>query len=152
MTNLTNLISTLSSLTDKKGKVLLNQNEIKLLIDLKSIDERSLLNTGNHWYKIIGQITVSGFDQVYNGLNKQKWKNFNDAYWKLPVFNLPKWRLQYELSAIKESEKVGKGLFKCPNPKCGSEETVSAQKQVRSADEPMTIIVRCVPCGNVFYR
>lgn len=139
------LIRRLSSLTDAEGKVLLEPNEITSLTNLKSIDGRSLLTTANQWYKIMGQIRVGGFDSVYGVLNQQPWKNFNEAYWKLPVFNLPKWRLQSELSAFKESEKVSQGIFKC---KCGSELTVSAQKQVRAADEPMTVFVSCVTCGH----
>ena len=35
--------------------------------------------------------------------------------------------------------------FRC---KCGERKTVVNQKQTRSADEPMTVFIRCVACGN----
>lgn len=36
--------------------------------------------------------------------------------------------------------------FKCK--RCGKRDTIYTQKQTRSADEPMTLFIRCVPCGN----
>ena len=46
---------------------------------------------------------------------------------------------------IQQSEEVGvKGVGKCKY--CPSTELVFAQKQTRSGDEPMTVIVRCVMC------
>jgi len=39
-----------------------------------------------------------------------------------------------------------RALFFCG--KCGSDRTTNYQKQTRSADEPMTVFVACVTCGN----
>lgn len=41
---------------------------------------------------------------------------------------------------------VEEGVVECY--KCGSKKVWSVQKQIRSADEPMTTISRCTECGN----
>lgn len=41
---------------------------------------------------------------------------------------------------------VYEGVHKCE--KCGGSRTTSKEIQMRSADEPMTIFIRCIDCGN----
>lgn len=41
---------------------------------------------------------------------------------------------------------VTEGVYKCS--KCGGKKTRQHEMQTRSADEPMTIFIRCVNCGN----
>ena len=41
--------------------------------------------------------------------------------------------------------KVTEGVYKC---KCGSNKTTQSEMQTRSADEPMTLFITCVVCGN----
>lgn len=41
---------------------------------------------------------------------------------------------------------VTEGVYKCR--KCGGKKTRQIEKQIRSADEPMTIFITCVTCGN----
>ena len=38
------------------------------------------------------------------------------------------------------------GMFTCV--RCKSQKTSSSQKQTRSADEPMTVFVKCDNCGK----
>ena len=45
----------------------------------------------------------------------------------------------------KKHSKVLSGVYKC---KCGSDKTTQFEMQTRSADEPMTIFITCVECGN----
>ena len=40
----------------------------------------------------------------------------------------------------------GSGMYKCA--RCGSTRTTNFQKQTRSADEPMTVFVKCKDCGK----
>ena len=42
--------------------------------------------------------------------------------------------------------KVTEGLYKFF--KCGGKKTTQHEMQTRSADEPMTIFIHCVTCGN----
>ncbi len=42
--------------------------------------------------------------------------------------------------------KVIEGVYKCR--KCGGSKTTQKEMQTRSADEPMTLFITCVECGN----
>ena len=44
-----------------------------------------------------------------------------------------------------DPEKMQDGLIQC---RCGSKKTTFIEKQLRSADEPMTIFARCFTCGK----
>ena len=37
-------------------------------------------------------------------------------------------------------------VYRCR--KCGGERTISMEMQARSADEPNSIFIRCIECGN----
>ena len=53
------------------------------------------------------------------------------------------YRLRYEKSG--QMEVVADGLNKCK--RCGSNKTVTEQRQTRSADEGVTVFVTCLSCG-----
>ena len=42
--------------------------------------------------------------------------------------------------------KVISGVYKCR--KCGGSKTTQFEMQTRSADEPMTLFIHCLDCGN----
>ena len=42
--------------------------------------------------------------------------------------------------------KATSGVYKCR--KCGGNKTTQSEMQTRSADEPMTLFIHCVDCGN----
>ncbi len=46
----------------------------------------------------------------------------------------------------KKHSKVLSGVYKCR--KCGGDKTTQFEMQTRSADEPMTVFISCVECGN----
>lgn len=66
------------------------------------------------------------WDDTFHRDFKQKQKE-NDEYTTKPI-------------------SVEKGIVQCTN--CDSHETVSREKQTRSADEPATIFYRCAKCGH----
>ena len=47
---------------------------------------------------------------------------------------------------IEKHAKVTSGVYKCR--KCGGNKTTQFEMQTRSADEPMTLFIHCVNCGN----
>ena len=47
---------------------------------------------------------------------------------------------------ILKHTKVTEGVYKCR--KCGGNKTTQSEMQTRSADEPMTLFITCVDCGN----
>jgi transcription elongation factor S-II len=54
----------------------------------------------------------------------------------------------YAVLNLTEADDNSEGIYKCIS--CKSKKTSYKQKQLRSADEPMTIIVTCHGCGRTF--
>jgi len=51
-----------------------------------------------------------------------------------------------ELRLLEGNKMAATDMFKCN--RCGKRETTYYEMQTRSADEPMTTYVQCIPCGN----
>lgn len=76
-----------------------------------------------------------------------RYQSLNDWMWNHPGLHEVKNQAFIAEEGLKNKPvEAVKGLFKCT--KCGSEETISSQKQTRSADEPMTIFITCLKCGK----
>lgn len=65
-----------------------------------------------------------------------------------PLLAKVKNKNEAEIRSFKRKKASAKGLYTCKG--CGSKETVSVEKQLRSADEPMTLIITCVVCGKTW--
>jgi len=63
-----------------------------------------------------------------------------------PNMNAPREAEAIELRALTHEEDIVEGVYQCG--KCGSKKVVTRSAQLRSADEPMTILNRCYACGN----
>ena len=55
-------------------------------------------------------------------------------------------QLKRETTMLEGNQEEGTDLFKCR--KCGKSKTKHWEMQTRSADEPMTIFIRCLNCGK----
>lgn len=55
-------------------------------------------------------------------------------------------QLKRETTMLEGSSEVGSDMFKCK--RCGKAKTRYWEMQTRSADEPMTIFIRCLNCGK----
>jgi transcription elongation factor S-II len=58
-------------------------------------------------------------------------------------------KINNKINSLREDSQkitVEEGIYKCS--KCGSRKTTQYEMQTRSADEPMTIFITCVTCGN----
>ncbi len=140
------LVSRLKSFRDSTKGQLLSDGEISKLLSLLRPDGQRLIYTSDDWYNVTAQIYQFKFEPIYNVLSSQVWPNFNEVYRRLPIFELSKRRQRVDIAALRKQVEIAEGVFKCG--KCGSEETLSKQKQVRGADEPMTLFIRCVHCGT----
>lgn len=47
---------------------------------------------------------------------------------------------------LKNHSQASEGIYTCK--RCGGKKTIQTEMQTRSADEPMTIFVSCLTCGN----
>lgn len=53
-----------------------------------------------------------------------------------------------DMNKYRRKMRSAPGLYTCKN--CGSKNTIAVQKQLRSADEPMTTIITCVMCNKTW--
>lgn len=69
-----------------------------------------------------------------------------------PLLESERESVELALNAIQTKIKAQKGVHQCS--RCGEQgdkfgwETLSSQKQIRSADEPMSTLVKCLTCGK----
>jgi hypothetical protein len=64
------------------------------------------------------------------------------AKWKAMVEH----QIKQEIRALEGDKDMASNMFKCKA--CGKSQTTYYELQTRSADEPMTIFIRCIPCGK----
>ena len=64
------------------------------------------------------------------------------AKWKAMVEQ----QVKQEIRALEGDKDMSSNMFKCKA--CGKSQTTYYELQTRSADEPMTIFIRCIPCGK----
>ena len=146
-----NIKAVLGQLEDSIGDPLLLDDQYKKLEEITLTDgqkffsftaiKRPLL------YQIISQIYLFGFDSVYESLISKQFASIEEYFFHAsPSMNSSRQKAKVDNEIFRNKVEVVEGVFKCG--KCGSRETVSTEKQMRSADEPMTIFVRCTQCGN----
>jgi DNA-directed RNA polymerase subunit M/transcription elongation factor TFIIS len=79
-----------------------------------------------------------------NMLGEDKKITFQDLF-LCPAHRTIRQRLESENQKLQYNF-VGTGIFECR--KCKSKKTSHVEKQVRSADEPMNVFVKCHKCGH----
>jgi len=68
------------------------------------------------------------------------------SIWDMPIFDESKKEIQNEIFRARYKPQGINGIGKCK--RCGSEELHAHEKQLRSADEPMSTIFKCLMCAN----
>jgi DNA-directed RNA polymerase subunit M/transcription elongation factor TFIIS len=111
-------------------------------------------------YKIVARRTLGNLDPaayVANGRLLGRLKEGEFAAHDIPFMTalemypenwqeLASEQLKRETAALEGSKEEGCDLFKCR--RCGKSRTRYWEMQTRSADEPMTIFIRCLNCGK----
>ena len=105
---------------------------ISNLKDEKNYDFRDKIIKGE--YKPEDLATMDVFEMVNKNKKKEIQQNIED--------NINSVRSDWD----EKHTKVTEGVYKCF--KCGGKKTTQHEMQTRSADEPMTIFIHCVTCGN----
>lgn len=94
--------------------------------------------------EVIGMLQNQSFDEVMDFLTDAPSPEF--VLWEQDAMDIGRTKVAREI-AIQQAEEVGvKGVGRCRY--CPSTELVYALKQLRAADEPATIFVRCVMCNK----
>ena len=87
---------------------------------------------------------------LINALELKKIDPTKIAYMKPDEINPDKYEKiiqKKELEDFKKKNTATSSTYKCD--KCGEKKSRVSQKQTRSADEPATIYIECIVCGNV---
>lgn len=74
-------------------------------------------------------------------------KSGTELVWESPLLDKERERYIFMEEFYKDKPiEVSEGIYQCK--RCGDRKTVSTEKQTRSADEPMTVFITCLSCGN----
>jgi DNA-directed RNA polymerase subunit M/transcription elongation factor TFIIS len=119
-----NDINSLMNLNDKNNVTIFNINDNDIILCVLSIIKKIGIKNS-----IIYLNNIDIFN-IWNMLGFEESKNREEIYY----------------SIFTEPPKGIKGVGKCA--KCNSTELSIAIRQVRSADEPMTVFFRCINCNH----
>ena len=133
-----------------------------------SLDEAKRRGVRRHWenpdfvdiYKVIARRTVSNLDPTAYVGNSRLILRLQEG--EFPPHRIPfmssrelypeHWQeladeqLKRETTMLEGNQEEGSDMFKCR--RCGKSKTRYWEMQTRSADEPMTIFIRCLNCGK----
>ncbi len=128
-----------------------NGDDIKVnkLLRLKySITNIPIISEDNNQVvlEIMGMLINNGFDYTYNYL--QNVSSYNALYWNQEIFDIGRSDVEREIARYRSKDVGITGVGTCKF--CSSKELVFSQKQTRSADEPPTVIARCVNCNRTW--
>jgi DNA-directed RNA polymerase subunit M/transcription elongation factor TFIIS len=111
-------------------------------------------------YEVIARRTITNLDPMSYVQNKDllpsilsKTLSIEEVPF-LPMSELfpEKWKamvehqVKQETQALEGEKDMATDMFKCT--RCGKRQCTYYELQTRSADEPMTIFIRCIPCGK----
>ncbi|MNL13397.1 Transcription factor S-II (TFIIS) [compost metagenome] len=139
--------SILSMLPLPNGEML-NDEQISALMNLSFGENNYMLSMSRRplLYEIMNTLSKFGFDITYNYLSSTSFANANEVILRGPAMSKTGDMALFDLNNYRMKQITSKGIHKCKS--CGSKETISSEKQTRSADEPTTVKVECIHCGK----
>lgn len=149
------LTEILHSLKRSDGQQLVDYNQAVALTSLKFErgDQILTLMDRPFVYEVVNMLNSLDYDVVYNFLDT-KWERVfgrgpglrKKIIFENPLLASSKEKLSLDMEIFRNKVDVAKGAVDCK--KCGSDETIAVEKQLKAADEPMTIRVTCLQCGH----
>ncbi len=148
------LTTMLPTMKKKDGTPLVDYNQALALTSLKfergdpilTLEDRPFV------YEIVNMLNELDYEVVYNFLNAGWEKVFGSGaglrkkiIFENPLLVKAKNKLAMDMEIYRSKVDISKGAIDCK--KCGSEETLSIERQIRSADEPASIFSSCIQCG-----
>jgi len=149
-----NLVNILASLKKENGSALVDYNQAIALTSLKFERGDNILTLEDRpfVYEVVNMLYTLDYEIVYNFLNAGWEKVFgqsanlrNKIIFENPLLSKAKDKMAMDMEIYRNKISVEVGAVNCK--KCGSQETMSVEKQQRSSDEPMTIKVTCLQCN-----
>lgn len=112
------------------------------------------VDTKEFLYELIWMLNKASFDVVYTHLNQDWQLIFSDEttdvkeirkgiLFTSPLLNKARQKAIIDLETFRQKVEAREGLYEC---RCGSKNTRSFERQIRSADEPAAIFVVCQDC------
>jgi len=148
------LITLLPSMKKENGSQLVDYNQELALTSLKfqttgepvlTLEDRPFV------YEVVGLLNQLDYEIVYNFLSANWDKIFGtvpDIRKKIildnPLLQGARDRLAMDMEVFRGKTDVAKGVL-CK--RCGSEETISVERQIRKSDEPVSIFCYCQACS-----
>jgi len=126
----------------------LTSNQISDLLSIRYSNGQPVITLQDRdiLYEMMNLINKIGWEEGYRYLVQSTFPDKTSVILENPLLQKERQQLYADMENYRNRPITGKGAYKCG--KCGSEETISAEKQTRSADEPMTVHVTCTACNN----
>ncbi|MCL6572887.1 MAG: hypothetical protein K6T88_14585 [Bacillus sp. (in: Bacteria)] len=102
------------------------------------------LQDRNTLFEVVGLLFNMGYSETLEFLRRVN--SSSDIIFNSPLMRPAHEKQMIDLEILRSKVEVTPGSIKCP--RCGSNEIIYVEKQVRSADEPMTIFYTCVACNK----
>jgi DNA-directed RNA polymerase subunit M/transcription elongation factor TFIIS len=145
----------LTKIKGENGSQLVNKQDAINLANLTFRDGENILTLDdtNFLYEIIWLLSKVGYEKTYNFLSVDWEKVFGSnedvnvrrkILFENPLMEKARDKFLLDMEIYRTKIEVEAGE-KCP--KCGSNETISAERQIRSCDEAATIFVYCISCS-----
>ena len=122
----------------------LSTDQVDVLLSLKYPNDDPVINSYQSAVEVIALLKKLPYSQVVTYLRDVS--NLSTLTFSSPLFENERQKVQLELDNLQSKIEAEKGLYKCQS--CGSQETLSYGRQVRSPDEPMTVFVECLGCNR----
>lgn len=122
---------------------LLSSDEEKRLYDIKLVDGTSAINEETI-HEMSYLLKSIGFTETYNYLTSRIWNTSKEIILDAPTLAQARKNAKEEIIKSQEKFNAVEGIFTCPY--CGSKRTIVVTLQLRSNDEPETVVSTCVDC------
>ena len=142
----TNTQQTSDRLGDVLSSMNLTSSQVQKLTSLEYPDRTKILNSRNPSLviEVINMIKKTSFDEVITYLKSVS--NKRQVVLDSPLLAPERARTEIQLENLQKTIEAESSEYKCSG--CGSDRTISRQKQIRSGDEGSSTLVRCLDCGK----
>jgi transcription elongation factor S-II len=152
-----NVCNNLETIFDGNKKIALNIERGIYNYCIKESNERNIIKKWDniyftHLYIDKLRSIFANLSQLKDRVLKKEFKPHEIAFMTHQMMSPEKWQKLIDIKNIRDENRYAPKLeastdnFTCR--KCRSKECSYYQLQTRSADEPMTTFVTCIPCGN----